>query len=286
MPSNIALLYSGTAAESPAVQFSGWLATGLDLNAECSFARDSLAALTPAERQNYRALLELGGWNEAQEFLVVSSRTPIDTQSRTAHVAFQAINTTGQISWASPLELTAKSDEALSTLAYTSDLVITSFALMPGVLDAAMRLVLVHAGAPLAVIAHAPRSTAINKATIVVAWKPAAATRRAIQHALPILREAAHVYLVAIEGPTHPPLQPSAQTMGNFLREQHNVNAEICVLHEADSPEAQLSDFYHAHEADVLVMGAYSQSRLQTLLFGSFVKHFMARGDCNVLLVH
>jgi len=60
----------------------------------------------------------------------------------------------------------------------------------------------------------------------------------------------------------------------------------LVVLQAADDPALQLAELYAELGADLLVMGAYSHSRLKRLFFGDFTGHFLKQRPCNLLLAH
>ena len=84
------------------------------------------------------------------------------------------------------------------------------------------------------------------------------------------MAEAGAVDLVSIEDEGEPATQPSVQHLADYLMNVHSVATSPLVLPAADSPAQQLVDLYKDVGADLLVMGAYSHSRLQRLFFGDF----------------
>ena len=121
---------------------------------------------------------------------------------------------------------------------------------------------------------------------MVFAWKPSASAKHALRYALPLFRKARQVYLVAIEEDGEPAAVPSVQDMADYLMNVHSVATSPMLLRAADDPSRQLADLYREVGADLLVMGAYSHSRLQRLFFGGFTRHFLKKRDCNLLLAH
>ncbi|MBI2799986.1 MAG: universal stress protein [Gammaproteobacteria bacterium] len=286
MATNISMIYGGTEAETGALNFTALLAAGLDLGAECRYIRDALGTLTSDQRENYRNLIELGGWSQAQEYLSDTAQARLVECSKQAEAAFHRTPSSAHIAWRGAFNLASPIAKALSELGFTRDLIVASFALPSGVQDALLRQVLLVAGAPLAVIHAPPRKSTLDEMGVVLAWKPSAAATHALRYALPLLRKVARVHLVTIEEPGAPKLEPSAKTLADTLLEVHRVTIEPHVLRAADDPAAQLADFYRDIGADLLVMGAYSQSRLQEMLFGGFTKYFLTKPRCNLLLAH
>ncbi len=286
MFTNISFLYTGTAAEAAGVALVASVARGLNAAADCRYVADPLSVLSREQRAQYRAVLEMSGFEAAQGFLGVSYGERLAAAVAAAESSFRGLPARDGVTWAGVLELAQDPDAALSTLGYTHDMVAASFDLTPAVLDQAIEQVLLEAGAPMMLAAHAPPASRLQDMTLVYAWKPSAPSKRALRNSLPLLRAAKRVHLVAIEEEGVAPMVPSAQHMADYLMNVHNVATDPVLLRADDRPPAQLARFYEEMQADLLVMGAYSHSRLRELLFGGFTKYFLDRGPCNVLLAH
>jgi nucleotide-binding universal stress UspA family protein len=286
MAANITVLYGGEPAEFAALDFTAMLATGLDARAECRFARDPLAALTLDQRSDYRNLIEMSGWGQAHTYLVETSQVKVRELSATAAERFRRLPASAHLAWERPLDLSDNAGTALTALGFTRDLLVASFNLNDGVRAALLQRVLLAAGAPVALVAHPTAARRLEDSTLVVAWKPSAAAKHALRYALPLMRKARQVHLVAIEEDAAPKTVPSAQEIADYLLEVHSVTVQASGLRAADSPPLQLAEFYREMGADLLVMGAYSTSRLQEMWFGGFTKHFLTRPTCNLLLAH
>lgn len=286
MPANQTVIYGGDPAEAGALDFAARLAAGLDSRAECSYARDPLSALSNAERNEYRTMLEMTGWRQAHDFLIDTSRGHLSELAAEAERGFRMLGASAHVAWGRPLDLAGNIEESITTLAYTRDLLIASFALGDGLREVLQSRALMGVGAPLALIASSPRESRLEDMTVLFAWKPSAAARRALLFSLPLLRRVKQVHLVSIEEEGDKPMVPSAQQIADYLLEAHSVTVQASGLRAADSPALQLAQFYRDVGADLLVMGAYSLPRLQELLFGGFTKHFLARRECNLLLAH
>jgi len=286
MAANITVLYGGEPGESAALDFTALLARGLDARAECRFTRDPLGALTSDQRNDYRNLVEMSGWVQAHAYLVETSQEKVRQLSEAAAQVFHKTFASAAIGWERPLDLSDRADAELTTLGFTRDMVIASFGIHDGVRDALLKRVLMGAGAQIGLVAHAPKAASLEDATMVVAWKPSAAAKHALRYALPMMRKAAKVHLVSIDEDSAPKSVPSAQQIADYLMEVHCVSVQASGLRAADSPPEQLAEFYAEIGADMLVMGAYSMSRLQEMFFGGFTKYFLAKRPCNLLLAH
>ncbi len=286
MFTNISLLYTGTAAEAGAVALTASVARGLRAAAECQYVADPLSVLTRDQLARYRAVLEMSGFEAAERFFGTSYRERLTEAAAAAEAAFRAVPEREGVTWAGTLELVQQPDTTLSTLGYTHDMTAVGFGLAPSVFDRALDQVLLRAGAPVMLVAHAPRAPRLEDMTLVYAWKPSAPSKRALRNSLPLLRAAKRVHLVAIEEDDVPPMIPSVQHMADYLMNVHSVASEPVLLRADNRPPAQLARFYDEMQADLLVMGAYSQSRLKQLLFGGFTKYFLDGRCCNLLLAH
>ncbi len=286
MLTNVALLYAGAPAEQGALAFSAAVADGLDASVACRYAADMLSLLTPDQRAEYRALIEVDGLTRAQDYLEQAYAQQRAAHAEQAQAAYRQSSAAGHLVWGDALDLRGDTRHVFAAMGYTHDMVVGSFDLPPGVLQPAIEQVLIAAGAPLALIGHAPRAASLAEMTMVYAWKPSAAAKHALRYALPLFRKARQVYLVSIEDEGEPATQPSVQHLADYLMNVHSVATSPLVLPAADSPAQQLVDLYKDVGADLLVMGAYSHSRLQRLFFGDFTGHFLKKRHCNLLLAH
>lgn len=285
VPGKISLLYGGTAAEQVALDYAAWLGASLEAYVEVQYARDPLGVLSEEQRGQYRNLLELGGWDLAHRFLLETFRKELAAETEHAASDFRGSPASRHLAWGKPLDLGDNAGEVLDSLAYRRDLLMAGFALNRGVRELLQKRVLMGTGTPVALIATAPAQARLEDSTLVVAWKPSPAARRALDRGLDILGRARQVYLVTIEERGERNL-PTAQEMADHLMEAHNVRVEAVGLRATDSPADQLQGFYRDTGADLLVMGAYSMPRLQEIFFGGFTRRFINREDCNVLLAH
>ena len=286
MLTNVAVLYSGEPAEQAALAFSAAVADGLGASVACRFAADMLSLLTADQRAAYRALIEVDGLNRAQAYLASAYDSQRAAHAAAAAAAFRQSAVSSHLIWGDALDLREDTPATLARLGYLHDMIVGSFDLSPAVIQHAIEQVLIAAGAPLALIAHAPRAASLEQMAMVFAWKPSAAAKHALRYALPLFRKARQVYLVAIEDDNEPTAQPSVQDIADYLMNVHSVATSPMVLRAADDPVQQLSDLYAELGADLLVMGAYSHSRLKRLFFGDFTSHFLKKRPCNLLLAH
>jgi nucleotide-binding universal stress UspA family protein len=117
---------------------------------------------------------------------------------------------------------------------------------------------------------------------VAVAWKPSAQANRAVTAALPVLRRAAEV--VVLKGGEDD--AAGADDIEPLLAQQ-GVNAATHRFDPTSSSvgEAMLREA-HAHDADLLVMGAYSHSRIYELILGGATRYMLSHADLPVLMAH
>ncbi|MDH3702904.1 MAG: universal stress protein [Alphaproteobacteria bacterium] len=121
-------------------------------------------------------------------------------------------------------------------------------------------------------------------ARVLIGWNQSAQSGRAVTAAMPFLRSADAIRVVAIE--TGSKKGPSPEALAQNLG-LHGVQAEIKKLTPdyRDVGEAIL-DEAKEFDADLVVMGAYSHSRLRELIFGGVTGHILTNADRPILMVH
>ena len=146
---------------------------------------------------------------------------------------------------------------------------------------------ILSAGRPVLLVPYAGTFPQVGR-TAVVAWDARRLATRAVNDALPILRKAAKVHLLAVnpeggqEGHGEIPCADIARHLA-----RHGVKAEASSLRvdDLDVGDALLSraaDF----GADLIVMGAYGHSRWRELVMGGVTRHLLAHMTAPVFMSH
>ena len=119
---------------------------------------------------------------------------------------------------------------------------------------------------------------------VAIAWKPSAAADRAIAAALPLLLRAERVTVLTETEDGDAGAQP-ADLLDKL--EQAGVGATIRRFQAGDRRigDALLAET-HAVGADLLVMGAYTHSRLAEFILGGATREVLATADLPVLMHH
>ena len=141
---------------------------------------------------------------------------------------------------------------------------------------------LFEGGRPIVLAPPAPPSS-LGEA-IVVAWNGSTETARAVAFAVPFLRRAKGVLVLSVEGGMVP--GPSAEDLARSLACE-GVNADHRALQAGRRApgEAFLAEA-KAFGCDLLIKGAYTQSRLRQMIFGGVTSHVLAHADMPVLMAH
>lgn len=180
-------------------------------------------------------------------------------------------------------EHAAETPEILTRRARYNDAVVLARASrvngMPGDL---LETVLLGSGRPVLIAPKTPPEHLTR--TVLLCWRESAEAARALAAALPLLRKAKRVVVVAVEDRDNPADAPEA--VAQYLA-WHGVEAEARWL-AADGRKvpAVLEDCADAWGADLLVMGGYGRSRLRQAVFGGCTQHFLDAADRAVLLLH
>jgi nucleotide-binding universal stress UspA family protein len=126
-----------------------------------------------------------------------------------------------------------------------------------------------------------PRSLATN---VLIAWNCSTEQARTTADAMPLLRLAERVTMVTVEGATV--AGPSAEQMARSLK-INGINAETMTMkaRKGGAGEALLAK---AEElgCDLIIKGAYTQSRLRQMIFGGTTRHILANAKLPVLMAH
>jgi len=127
-----------------------------------------------------------------------------------------------------------------------------------------------------------PRSLATN---ILVAWNQSTEQARTMADAMPFLKAAERVTILTVEGATV--AGPSGEQMAHSLA-MNGIKAETMTLKPTGKRSAGETILAKADElgCDLIVKGAYTQSRLRQMIFGGTTRHILANAKRPVLMAH
>jgi nucleotide-binding universal stress UspA family protein len=181
-------------------------------------------------------------------------------------------------------EETGREDEIVAVRGRLFDLVAVGRARRDAPLPSPITLeaALLDTGRP--IVIAPPSLPAVTGSHIAVAWETSPEAARAIAQSIPLLAAAERVTLLAGEPAVAPNIAPEE---GVARLAWSGVKAEI---KRFDVHEAEIGAAYLKHSgaigADLLVKGAYSQSRLRQMILGGRTRHIITHTEIPVYLAH
>jgi len=145
-----------------------------------------------------------------------------------------------------------------------------------------LETVLFESGRPL--IMSPPVAPSRIGSNIVIAWNGSTETARAISFAMPLLKAADRVLVVTVEGgmvegPSGAELR-SALLLAGITAESRHAEA-------GNQPTGKvILDLCQREGADLLIKGAYTNSRLRQLIFGGATDHILVSATLPVFFAH
>jgi len=127
-----------------------------------------------------------------------------------------------------------------------------------------------------------PRTLAAN---VLVAWNNSTEQARTMADAMPLLRLAERITILTVEGATV--AGPSGEQMARALK-MNGLPADTMTLKPVGKRSAGETILAKADElgCDLIVKGAYTQSRLRQMIFGGTTRHILANAKLPVLMAH
>lgn len=120
---------------------------------------------------------------------------------------------------------------------------------------------------------------------ILVAWNGSTEQARATAFAMPFLARAENVTILTVEGAVVP--GPTAEQLAGNLA-LHGVKATLITSKGGDNRTAGPIILDHAQRlgCDLIVKGAYTQSRLRQMIFGGTTRHILTHAEIPVFTAH
>ncbi len=140
---------------------------------------------------------------------------------------------------------------------------------------------------PALIVPHAGKFTTVGK-HVVVAWNGSREAARAAFDAVPFMKSAASVRVLAIDPKSRDGYDNIAlgDEIGLCLA-RHGVKTEVTVTQSGDIAVGdELLNRLADDGCDLLVMGCYGHSRLRETLFGGVTKNLLQRMTAPVLMSH
>lgn len=149
--------------------------------------------------------------------------------------------------------------------------------------DRAIESGLFESGRPILLSPPSPPSQIATN--VLIAWNCSTEQARATALAMPILQKADRVTILTVIGGTGVP-GPSAEQLIRYLRYNGVVAESMRVELDGRSTGEVILASAQSLGCDLLIKGAYTQSRLRQWIFGGATQHVLANAALPVLLAN
>lgn len=241
----------------------------------------------------YVAMASVGGGAYLSEEIIESIKRQGEERRRSAEQNFAAWKEAA----AMPVRATTAGEPSCSTQFVTKvgtlEAVIKDYALVADLVVATpagrgemerrltTEVALIDARRPVILVPAAREwPDAISRAAI--AWNGSAEAARAATAALPLLQGLAQVTILHAGQPDQ---TGSSQRMATYLA-WHGITATCRELGTADEPSVLIARELAASGTELLVMGAYTHSRVRELVFGGVTRDMLDVAPTAILLAH
>ena len=120
---------------------------------------------------------------------------------------------------------------------------------------------------------------------MLIAWNGSTEQTRAIAFAMPLLQQAERVKVLTIPGGAGVP-GPSGEQLTRSLQRNGIPATPLTVELDGRSTGETILATAASHDCDLLIKGAYTQSRLRELIFGGATRHILANATLPVFMAH
>jgi nucleotide-binding universal stress UspA family protein len=146
--------------------------------------------------------------------------------------------------------------------------------------------VIFGSGRPTLVLPERPRPRSFELGTVAVAWDFGRTAARAVSDALSLLEKAKKVRIVTVVNEKKLDTKRSATELAKNLA-RHGIDV---VLDEVDANRRAIGEVLEAytasHAIDVLVMGAYGNSRWRQFILGGATKSLLSKPPLPIMFSH
>ena len=147
---------------------------------------------------------------------------------------------------------------------------------------AAVEAALFESGRPILIAPPvAPKTLGDN---IVIAWNRSTETARCVAFAMPLLQRAKKVTVLTVTGGMVP--GPEGPELARHLRVNGIAAEEMTVDPGSRSSGEMFLAKAEELGCDLLIKGAYTQSRLRQMIFGGATSHILAKTNLPVFMAH
>jgi len=128
---------------------------------------------------------------------------------------------------------------------------------------------------------QSPRSLGTN---VLIAWNCSTEQARATAFAMPLLRLAERITILTVEGATV--AGPSGEQLARSLKINGIAATPMTLAPGKMSAGEMILAKAEELGCDLIVKGAYTQSRLRQMIFGGTTRHILAKAKLPVLMAH
>lgn len=175
--------------------------------------------------------------------------------------------------------------EALAAQARLHDLVILDGELSPMDVDRTLiEAMLLTSGRPAIVVP--PNWSGLSFQTALIAWDGSAASARAVNDALPLLKQASDIRILSVTGEKDiSGVSPAAALAQHLLH--HGIKAAVETIGVAKGDVGEtLRNFASETKADLLVMGAFVHTRLRQWVLGGVTQSMLKKSNVPLFMAH
>jgi nucleotide-binding universal stress UspA family protein len=180
-------------------------------------------------------------------------------------------------------EESGRQNAVIGSLGRIFDLIVVERpAKLASLAEATLEDALFESGHP--VLMAPPKAPTTIGERIIVAWNGSTETARTVALSMPYLQLAKSVQVLSVDGAMQP--GPSGEDLALALR-RRGIEATSRIL---SAPNHLAGEMFlkeaKAAQCDLLVKGAYTQSRLRQMIFGGATRHIIMEAEIPVILAH
>ena len=120
---------------------------------------------------------------------------------------------------------------------------------------------------------------------VLIAWNCSTEQARTTTLAIPILQQAGRVTVLTVEGGAAVP-GPTGEQLCGYLQSHEILATPLTLPLEGHSTGEVILACAKTLGCDLLIKGAYTQSRLKQMIFGGATRHILAHATLPVLMAH
>src|SRR5215212_3040023 len=133
------------------------------------------------------------------------------------------------------------------------------------------------------VLIACPSDNDFSAQRVIIAWKDTREARRAVSDALPLLKAAEEVFVVAIGDETR---RAGVEDVADYLL-RHGIESTTVLRQDAPAGVAdEIMKMAEQEQADLIISGAYGYSRMREWMFGGVTRELLKGAPVCCLMSH